>query len=770
VGATGLNLSKGERSMLDAFQTALKLVGERKDGSLVPLYAFFPTIQSFLDSSVAKTLYNAHAIETLIEFDHRLLETLFLIRYLKLRRIKGNVQNLSVLCLPEVDADMVSLKKNVEESLARLERENLINIQNDEFVFLTIEEQSITREIQNTQLQPNEDIRELALMLFRDEFEGKTKYKHANGKVFDLQLIGDGYNYTAKGDLLVEFVSPFSGHGYSTKKTNAIMASAAGSQILVVLPEVPDFYRDLILFLKTKQFLTDKGGRTLSPGEETIIAQKSNENTGRRKRLVTELKKVLGDSHVYIAGSEFHPSASAGSQFLMDSCEYLVKALFTKLDILREPVGDWEAMLRNLFGTNGTVLLGGAVQTKNAKALDEIRQFLELSHSIGKTPVVQDVVKKYAQVPYGWTDGNVQVLLGFLHRLSEIKLVYSGTYVESKDVPDRLLKSSQYDLIQIQRTEVLDNTIILAAEKLAKEMFNDYPPSGMQELSAHIKENLRTWQINLSQYLKVVEHEPSAYPAVADIQSLLKTIKTVLLLSQDDEFLKDVVAKADTWKENAKSYRQIDGFYAAQITSWRSARALHTQLTPNVQFLSSEPEFVTDFQTLSDILGNPSPYAVVKDLAPISHRLLAVEAKAVAGLRVAVIDKVNTLRDQLTHDCQELNLSPEDTYKVKAKLTQLEKQTASEKNLAQLTLMAGKLADEAYSAGVDVLLELRKATLPKPGAGTPPPKVVTFTPYKLLDHLVTKEIETTAEVDHLVEVLRTELKKQLSQGKKIRLE
>src|SRR5258708_24237511 len=58
-GATGMHLAKGERSMLDAFQSAAKAVSIFEVGVLVPLYDFYPAIESFLDTSVKKTIDQA---------------------------------------------------------------------------------------------------------------------------------------------------------------------------------------------------------------------------------------------------------------------------------------------------------------------------------------------------------------------------------------------------------------------------------------------------------------------------------------------------------------------------------------------------------------------------------------------------------------------------------------------------------------------------------------------------------------------------------------
>ena len=58
-GATGMHLARGERSMLDAFQSAaVQLQGEAV-GVLVPLYRFYPAIESFLEGIVKSTIDQA---------------------------------------------------------------------------------------------------------------------------------------------------------------------------------------------------------------------------------------------------------------------------------------------------------------------------------------------------------------------------------------------------------------------------------------------------------------------------------------------------------------------------------------------------------------------------------------------------------------------------------------------------------------------------------------------------------------------------------------
>jgi hypothetical protein len=116
-GATGLHLARGERSMLDAFQSAAKTASQKEVGILVPLYDFYPSIESFLDTVVKKTIDQAGSNPSLQPADIKLLQVLFLIRYVE--EMKGNVDNLVTRCLDQMDGDRLALRRHIEESRLR---------------------------------------------------------------------------------------------------------------------------------------------------------------------------------------------------------------------------------------------------------------------------------------------------------------------------------------------------------------------------------------------------------------------------------------------------------------------------------------------------------------------------------------------------------------------------------------------------------------------------------------------------------------------------
>ena len=79
-------------------------------------------------------------------YDINLLKGMFLIRYIP-DIVKPNVDNLATLCVNEVDADKLALKRRIQESLARLEQQRLVSRNGDLWFFLTNEERDVAREI-----------------------------------------------------------------------------------------------------------------------------------------------------------------------------------------------------------------------------------------------------------------------------------------------------------------------------------------------------------------------------------------------------------------------------------------------------------------------------------------------------------------------------------------------------------------------------------------------------------------------------------------------
>ena len=119
-----------------------------------------------MDTAVKRTIDQAGENATLDSFDVQMLRTLFMIRYVDL--IKGTLDNLVTLSIEKSTTTKLALRKRIEESLQRLEKESLITCNGDEFLFLTNEERDITQRLRPQTLPTRKRNKELSNLIFKD--------------------------------------------------------------------------------------------------------------------------------------------------------------------------------------------------------------------------------------------------------------------------------------------------------------------------------------------------------------------------------------------------------------------------------------------------------------------------------------------------------------------------------------------------------------------------------------------------------------------------
>ncbi|MBT3222931.1 MAG: BREX system P-loop protein BrxC, partial [Proteobacteria bacterium] len=306
-GATGLHLSQGERSTLDAFQNAAKELGTHEVGTLVPFYRFYPAVEGFLDTAVKRTIDQASDNLALQPFDATVLKVLFLIRYID--ELPGNVDNLVTLCVDEIDADRLALRKTIEASLARLESETLIARNGDLYFFLTNEERDIGREIKNTPVPSGAEERELGKLLFEDILGDERKHTYrVTGRDFSYTRLCDDHpvGHRLDGSLEVAFVSPL-GDSYSEFTADERCCMHTIDQPARVLIRLPDDFvlgRELRTYLQTESYVKTKHTGSLPDTTKRILRDRSDENRARRSRIVENLKSMLPKASTFASGKK----------------------------------------------------------------------------------------------------------------------------------------------------------------------------------------------------------------------------------------------------------------------------------------------------------------------------------------------------------------------------------------------------------------------------------------------------------------------------------
>jgi len=280
VGATGKHLSQGERSLLDAFQAAAVSNAKKSTDVLVPLYDFYSSIESFIDGAAKRSIDQAPENPGLQPYDSQLLKAMFLIRYIP-DIVKPNIDNLATLCIDQIDADKLALKRKIQESLARLEQQRLVSRNGDLWFFLTNEERDVAREIGHVDVSAAEKSRVLAELIFDEILSGQTKVRHQGTKSdYEFNRLLDGAPWRqASHALSFEVLTPLGDDYERLQSAKCILRSSEGNgRALVRLAEGERLDIELALYLQIEKYIVSPKADQATPSLKRILGDRKDEN------------------------------------------------------------------------------------------------------------------------------------------------------------------------------------------------------------------------------------------------------------------------------------------------------------------------------------------------------------------------------------------------------------------------------------------------------------------------------------------------------------
>ena len=539
-GATGLHLAQGERSLLDAFQQAGQSVSNMEVGVLVPLYRFYPSIESFLDTTVKRTIDQSRDNASLEDFDARLLEVLFLIRYVD--ELKGNVDNLVTLCLDQIDADRLALRQTIEAGLQRLERETLVNRSGDTYFFLTSEERDINREIKNVELNAAEEAKLVGELIFDDVLKGQRKHRFSANKMdFDFNRICDArpVSNRIEGGLVVSVITPLS-EDYELYQDSkcTLESSQDGGQVLIRIGEDENLEREIRALLRTDKYIRAKDDGTLPETTRRIHRDLADKNRARRERLTSTLGEMLAEASYFVAGQPLEVTAGGAQAALSESLEYLIQNTFAKMGYLKtlrdDPLKEIQAVLRSNDIGQGN--LGMKVSEENPEAIEDIRSHIDLCTKTSRQIVLSGMLtSRYANRPYGWPAYEVLLLLARLYMLGEVQFLSGGAAIAKDKLYEALTSQRKWRSITVVQRVTSKPEDVKKARELGRDVFSEMGPEGEDALFEFLKRKLEGWREKLTRYRDLAD--TGAYPGAKNLADGLSLLKTLLAPEDSNKFL-----------------------------------------------------------------------------------------------------------------------------------------------------------------------------------------------------------------------------------------
>lgn len=766
-GATGLHLSRGERSMLDAFQSAtIKLARNNESvGVLAPLYEFYPSIQSFLDTSIKRTIEQASDNPNLVKpFDLQILQILFLIRYVK--EIKSNIDNLVTLCITQVDADRLSLKRSIEESLQRLEQETLINSNGDLYFFLTNEERDVNREIKTVDISSSEQTRMLAELIYQDVLKGQSKHRYQeNKKDYGFNCLCDGYVYGSNQALTMEFISPLFDDFQVFIPAKCIGYSAEnGGRLLIKLEDSIELARELRTWLQTDKYIRLKHDASAPETLKYILDNCAKDNQSRRERLAKILENMILDASFYALGQAniLKSTPTTVQTAINEGQNYLIKNTFTKLNYLDSFTNDVQteitATLRVDTVTQYKLELN--LGEKNGQALKEIKEFIDLSDARNQSLILSDLVNRFAGYPWGWPEGETTLLIARLFVAGEISLMLNGEPLKYKEAIAPLTKSPQWKLVKILKHKAVDMADLKTAAKLGQDLFSKLEIESEEVLYNFFVKELLNWKTKLTQFKPLAD--TGKYPGKQDIDDGLKLL-SALDIQDRYQFFEVLKKKKKDLEDLNENLHDLNNFYTTQHSTWEKLQeVMRGSFKDNRQELDMDIKAKSALERMEQILKSPTPYGMLKEVDGLITTVSTINDQLIKNNCESAIkqvdDKIVLLHQQLTLIKADSHLSNQ----VLLPLQNLKKLIQAEHSIPSISHRISRLEDIFDSSVAIIEQHIRKTT-----QATTPNKQVTAISVATLTSK--PYIETAEEAKQFINKLEQEIEKALDNNTRVKI-
>lgn len=779
VGATGKHLSRGERSLLDAFQSAAVQNLNKSIDVLIPLYDFYPSIESFIDGMAKRSIDEAPLNPALQKFDVQLLKAMFLIRYIP-DIIKPNVDNLAALCIDEIDADKLALKRKIQEALDRLEQQRLVSRNGDLWFFLTNEERDVAREIGHVEVSAAEKSRLLAELVFDEIFNGQTKVRHRDTRAdYEFNRLLDGAPWRQANQVLsFEVLTPLGDEYERLQSSKCILRSSEGNgRAIVRLGEGDRLDIELALYQQIEKYIISPKADQASASLKRILADRKEENRERRHRLVLQLSNLIAEGEFFAMGQSVAIKAVSPEKVLDDLLNYLITNTYSKLSYLKVRQDDPQAEIRAVLTADSVTApgLGLGGEEGNALAVKEVREYLNLAASQNRV-LLSDVVDRFAGIPWGWKpEWETVLLIARLFMAGEIKLMLEGADLDPASAIEPLTKAARFKQVSILKRKTADATSLKRARDLYKDLFHKLGREEEDNLVADFRSRLGDWQSDLNGF--VLTASTPHYPGKAEIENALSRIAQQLAIRDSFAFIEGLLAAKDDWLDMSEDIHDLVNFYKTQISAWRKLLSGLDQFADNRDALNKEPQAASALTELIEIRDNLKPYGLISKIEPLLSTVTTVNeqlAKVQREKALQIIDeKIIEVQSRLT----EVNASPDLSNKALLGLQGLKKQLASQTSIAQILYLqtqAGEAMDEAFTlieVSQVIPVPLGGGSKPQgPGQTSVPPPVKTTHVIRAAEFSSKTYLETEADVDVYVEKLKAALLEAVRSGQIARIQ
>ena len=783
----GKNSSYGERSMLSMYLSTAKSVQNEDEGILVPFNAFYQGLSALVDHETAIAITNAQR-NNILNPDHaeacfevEVLKVLFMIK--NVQEFKApTVQNIATLMASRMDEDRYGLENRVETALKKLVQQQLVQNLGDNYVFLTNEEQEVNREIAQRQVEDSEMNRELATLIFDENYHAdKYRYPYlGNRYAFGFNRKIDEYDALSRPDNTIT-VKIITSRGDDADETRLKMLSAGDSgdhTIFVQLHDDTRLNNELRTMLQIQNYLrSGTAGRITK--YRAICEAKQEEVEERRQNVKVFLKQALSEADIYVYGSKLSGGSRDFETRLNDALKQQVERLFSHLTDMDKTVSEQD--ISKIFTEAGQQRLSGE-GTGNSRALAAVRNRIERNSMARTVTSLKTLLNTFTKEPYGFLPVDVEWLVArlFVDGILTLTLNHEQLNVSSRNPQEfqRLFTKLEFQerLLCDIRKHASDKQ-----KRLVRDMMRDLFQKGVssdddEELMRELQKECRTMLDDLRQQQAAYRAEPYL-PGKSTVEAGITLMNALINPITTDAFYTALENAQGDYSDFKETYEYLrDFFEGGQIKVFRDAHD-DVELYKRNQSQIHDDMVKNVAESMREILSMAEPYEKIRNLAALhtdfNDKFLSLVEKEAAPVKEYIEGCYNRVFQQLnTVRCKDHFWSA-----VVAERDDAVYKVEHVGNLNDLILMKSN-ANQTKIRWINTIDKYEAAHQPvapapvaRPAGGSAPAKVATPAPMRRRVTVSIQDvtpaswqINNSAELDAYIEKLRHALKQKLDNG------
>lgn len=648
-GNSGKHLSEGERSMLSGFQESAQAIEDKDENALVPFWLFYDTISTFLDSAIRRVIDRCQKAadnhDGLKDYDVKVLKLLYLIRYIN--DVKANLENITTLMVDDIRADKIEMKKNISESLARLEQQNYISRNGDTYSFLTDDEQDIEREIRNTTVDTASITQAIASIIFGEIYPSK-KYSYGKNSFNYDQMVDETTISQTSGVIKLRIVTEM-GDLNNADESTLLMASMQDVAILK-LESNHSYYKDLLEASRIRKYVKTRNVSQLPTHIQIIISSKQKHATKLENEAKGYIEDAIKNAKLYVGDNSINVKYSTAKEKIDYALKNLVECAYTKLKYIEVNYND-DKELENLLKPKSLAFdLDGAVGDVNKEAVKEVDTYLQLQDNMNMPTSMGDIQKRYSSKPYGWREIDIASLICTLIAYKKVTLQYSGTAISSidKNIINYLRVRSNIDKTIIKRKVSIADKLKNQARDVLRQYFNLTGVSS--EDDKLVEQVIDNFQKERERFQELLDknYVNNNYPDKEVLVNGISLIDSLLVQKKDNTaLLTKLVEIKDDLLDLSDDMEKINGFFNMQRSIYDSANNLLKSLQHEKEYLKDESSAINALERINEILNMKKPYSFISELPNLIQEVNNVYSKLLIEKRKEIITLITNMLEEI---------------------------------------------------------------------------------------------------------------------------